>query len=102
MVSEFAGARLRQLAKNVMRIPENRLARPVRRQHARFTVMWWRRLTLIRSAELPFARVGERAVLLAPQACMSVVARPRKNSSGILTKFSESRRIRPEFSTNSV
>ena len=48
--------------------------------------------------KLPFARDGERAVLLTPQACMSDVAIPRKNFSGIPTKFPESRRIRPERS----
>ena len=37
---------------------ENHLAHPVRRQHARFTVMCWRLLTLIRSLRTPFAGVG--------------------------------------------
>ena len=58
MASNSQVPALRQFAKNVMWTLENHLAHPVRRQHARFTVMCWRLLTLIRSLRTPFAVAG--------------------------------------------
>src|SRR5215472_14915849 len=58
MASEFAGARPSAIRQKRHVDPGEPSCSPVRRQHARFTVMWWRLLTLIRSLRTPFARVG--------------------------------------------